>query len=170
MLTDCADITACNTLPYVDTADQPQDPNDAQTGFDMIAVGFNTAVGDPSGAYLYKVSGATATVVAGVVADVDADVPGSLFGGVPNAVALTGGVDTTNQVYTPLTFDADTTYWILITDKVLDLWGVPAVLTDVVDENGDPLDTCGNATAAGVTVPTGETCIWAGSFTTAPAA
>jgi len=67
-------------------------------------------------------------------------------------------------------FADDTTYWIVATDAVLDLWGVPAVLTDVVDENGDPLDGCADAEAAGVVIPDGETCIWAGSFTTTPAA
>lgn len=170
MLVDCADITACNTLPYVDAASQPQDPSDPDVGFDMVAVQFNTSIGDPSGAYLYEVSGATATLVPDVVADVDANVPNSLWGGVPNAIALTGGIDPNTESYISLTFNPDTTYWIVITDKVLDLWGVPAVVTDVVDENGDPMDPCGDAATAGVTLATGETCIWAGTFTTAPAA
>jgi hypothetical protein len=172
MLIDCYDITACNTLPYVDAASQPQDPADPDFGFDMIAVQFNTPIGDPSGVYLFEVTGdpPTATEVAGVVADVDANVPGSLWGNMDSAVALTMGIDTANETYNGIAFNPDTTYWIVVTDAVLDLWGVPAEVTDVVDENGDPMDPCGDAAAAGVTIPTGQTCIWAGTFTTAPAA
>ena len=169
MVVDCGDITACNTLPYVDAASQPQDPADPDFGFDMITVQFNTPIGDPSGVYLYEMTGdpLTATLVPDVVADVDANIPGSLWGEMDNAVSLTMGIDPDTEEYIGLAFNPDTTYWIVVTSDVLDLWGVPAELTDVVDENGDPMDPCGDAAAAGVTV---DNCIWAGSFTTTPAA
>jgi hypothetical protein len=172
MLVDCADITACNTLPSVNPADQPQDPNDPDVGFDMVTVQLNTTIGDPNGVYLYEMTGdpATATLVPDVVADVDANIPDSLWGGMDTAVSLTGGIDPATEAYIGLTFTPDGTYWIVVTDAVKDLWGVPVELTETVDENGDPLDLCGDAVAAGVTLPTGETCVWAGSFTIAPAA
>jgi hypothetical protein len=183
MLVDCPDITACNTLPYVDAASQPQDPADPDVGFDMVSVQFNTTIGDPAGVYLFEMTGdpATATLVPDVIADVDSNIPGSLWGEMPNAVSLTMGIDPDTESYIGIVssacsltgdcnFTPGATYWIVVTDAVKDLWGMPAVVTDVVDENGDPMDLCGDATAAGVTLPTGETCIWAGSFSIVEAA
>lgn len=170
MLVDCPSIDMCNTLPYVDAASQPQDPADEDVGFDMISVQFNTPIGDPSGLYLFEVGATETTQVTDALPFVDSEVLGSLWGEMDSAVSLVAGIDEENETYLGLEFNPDTTYWIVATDAILDLWGVPPVVTDVVDENGDPLDLCAEAEAAGVVIPTGETCIWAGSFTTAPAA
>jgi hypothetical protein len=167
MLVDCAHITACNTLPKVDPAKQPQDPLSDTAPFDMVAVQFNAPIGDPSGVFLYDAADPAAPVT-GVVADVDANVPDSAWGGFDNAVALTMGLTTDDPpTYIGIDFTPGATYWIVVTSDVLDVWGVPAEVTDVVDAKADPMDPCGDAAAAGVTV---DNCIWAGSFTTTPAA
>jgi hypothetical protein len=108
--------------------------------------------------------------VANQVPEVDANIVDSPFGGVDSAVSITLGV--TEDGYDPITFTPGATYWIVATSDVLDLWGVPAEVTDVVefDENGDPqpLDPapCDAAAEAGITV---DNCIWAGTFTVAEA-
>ncbi|MBI5481480.1 MAG: hypothetical protein HY906_21660 [Deltaproteobacteria bacterium] len=165
MLVDCPAIDACQTMPSVNPDDQPQVPDDPDLGFDTVTVQFNTPIGDPTGVYLYDAADLTQPVP-DVVPDVDANIPDSLWGGMDNAVTLTMGIDPDTEAYIGIAFTPGATYWIVVTSDVLDLWGVPAEVTDVADANGDPLDTCGDLAAAGITV---DNCIWAGTFTVADA-
>jgi hypothetical protein len=166
MFVDCASIDACNTMPSVFPDDQPQDPLDPDLGFDMVTVQLTAPIGDPSGLFLYEMTGdpATPTLVADQVPEIDADITDSLFGGVDSAVSITLGL--TEDGYNGITFTPGATYWIVATSDILDLWGVPAEVTDVADADGNPLDPCGDAAAAGITV---DNCIWAGTFTVAEA-
>jgi hypothetical protein len=170
MIVDCPSIDACNVSPSVYADDQPVDPLDASFGFDVVTVQFNTAIGVPDGVYLYDAADPTAPV-SGVVASVDATIPDpdQKLLALPNAVTLTKGVTSgATPAYVPITFTPGATYWVVVTSDVLDAWGVPATLTDVADENGDPLDPapCDALAAAGIAV---DNCIWAGTFTVADA-
>jgi len=158
MFVDCPDPEACNVMPSILPDDQPVDPADPDLGFDMVTVQFTTWVGDPSGVYLYDEADPTQPVP-DVVPEVDYYVPDSLWGGMDNAVSLTMGIDPDTETYIGIPFEADHTYWIVVTSDVLDLWGVPAEMF--------PDDTsCDDLATAGIDV---TNCIWAGTFTVAPA-
>jgi hypothetical protein len=155
MFVDCPALDACNVMPSLLPDDQPVDPLDPDMGFDMVTVQLTAPIGDPSGVFLYDAADPTQPV-ADVVPEIDAYIADSLWGGMPNAVSLIKG---TADAREPIEFTPGATYWIVVTDAVLDAWGVKVEMF--------PDDTsCDDLATAGIDV---TNCVWAGTFTVADA-
>jgi hypothetical protein len=144
LFVDCFAPDACNVMPSVNPDDQPVDV--AGEGIETVDLIFLAPIGDASGIYLYDTTDLTQPM-----ADIEPLVDG-------NYVSL-AQLDT-NGDPGAIAFTDNHTYWVVVTSDVLDMWGVPAEMI--------PGDTgCDDLATAGITV---ANCVWAGSFTVAPAA